>query len=77
MFTFHSPHTVKRLEPNGVVREVRVTIPAEFPPALLAEGLLYTFERYVWRTRDGAPAGYYQADDGSELWYCDGRAWGR
>lgn len=69
LFTFDTPHRARRTD--GTV--VPVTVPAEFPPAVEADGLLFRFERHGYRVADGAPAGFYVADEGSTLWLCDGR----
>lgn len=71
MFTFDSPHTTKRAD--GTV--VGVTVPVDFPATLESGGLLYRFERQGYRVADGRPAGYYRADEGSELWLCDGQGY--
>lgn len=70
MFGFATPHQVRRSDG----RPVAITIPVAFPPRILSDDLVYRFERQGYR-QDGTPAGYYRADDGSDVWVCDGHVY--
>lgn len=75
MFTTELVHTVDRVEHDGTIRKVKVSIPVDWPPVVVAAGERFRHVRQGYRLADGAPAGLYANDSNDELWYCEGRGY--